>query len=103
MRTIVDPDTGNTFSFETPYTQDKLNRWIEEKRIIFPSDPTKYPARKEFLSEYEHRQQLVTSLGLFATKSTTEKLYNIFDGVKIFSNPKPDTLMYFIIQQCLMM
>ena len=100
VRTIVDPDTGNEFSFETPYAQDKLNRWIEEKRIIFPSDPTKYPARKEFLSEYENRQQLVTSLGLFATKSTTEKLYNIFDGIKIFSNPKPDTLMYFIIQQC---
>ena len=102
VRTIVDPDTGNEFSFETPYAQDKLNRWIEEKRIIFPSDPTKYPARKEFLSEYENRQQLVTSLGLFATKSTTEKLYNIFDGIKIFSNPKPDTLMYFIIQQCAM-
>lgn len=100
VRTIVDPDTGNEFSFETPYAQDKLNRWIEEKRIIFPSDTTKYPARKEFLSEYENRQQLVTSLGLFATKSTTEKLYNIFDGIKIFSNPKPDTLMYFIIQQC---
>ena len=100
VRTIVDPDTGNEFSFETPYAQDKLNRWIEEKRIIFPSDPTKYPARKEFLCEYENRQQLVTSLGLFATKSTTEKLYNIFDGIKIFSNPKPDTLMYFIIQQC---
>lgn len=100
VRTIVDPDTGNEFSFETPYAQDKLNRWIEEKRIIFPSDPTKYPARKEFLSEYENRQQLVTSLGLFATKSTTEKLYNIFDDIKIFSNPKPDTLMYFIIQQC---
>ena len=100
VRTIVDPDTGNEFSFETPYAQDKLNRWIEEKRIIFPSDPTKYPARKEFLSEYENRQQLVTSIGLFATKSTTEKLYNIFDGIKIFSNPKPDTLMYFIIQQC---
>ena len=82
VRTIVDPDTGNEFSFETPYAQDKLNRWIEEKRIIFPSDPTKYPARKEFLSEYENRQQLVTSLGLFATKSTTEKLCRELSGTR---------------------
>lgn len=28
-RTIVDPQNGNVFSFETPYTQDKLNRWIK--------------------------------------------------------------------------
>lgn len=100
VRTITDPVTGNVFSFETPYTQEKLNRWIEEERIIFPSDPTKYPARKEFLCEYENRQQLVTSLGLYATKATTERLYNLFDGCKIFTNPKPETLMHFVVQQC---
>lgn len=101
VRTIADPATGNVFSFETPYTQDKLERWILEGRIIFPSDPSKYPARKEFLSEYENKQQLVTSLGLYATKATTEKLYELFDGKKIFTNPKPHTLIRFLIQQCL--
>ena len=100
IRTIIDPKNGNVFSFETPYTQDKLNRWIEENRIIFPTDPSKYPARKEFLCEYENQQQLVTSLGLYATKATTEKLYSIFGGEKIFTNPKPDTLIRFLIQQC---
>lgn len=99
-RTIVDPQNGNVFSFETPYTQDKLNRWIKENRIIFPTDPSKYPVRKEFLNEYENHQQLVTSLGLYATKATTEKLYNIFGGEKIFTNPKPDTLIHFLVQQC---
>lgn len=100
MRTITDPATKNVFTFETPYTQDKLERWVKENRIIFPTDPTKYPARKEFLNEYENKQQLVTALGLYATKSTTEKLYEIFEGNKIFTNPKPDTLIHFIIQQC---
>ena len=98
-RTIVDPETGNSFSFETPYAQDKLDAWIADNRIIFPTDPSKYPARKEFLSEYENLQQLVTSLGLYATKATTEKLYNLFDGDKIFTNPKPDTLIQFLIKQ----
>lgn len=101
VRTIKDPKTGNVFSFETPYTQEKLDRWIAEGRIIFPSDPSKYPARKEFLNGYENKQQLVTSLGLYATKATTEKLYDIFDGKKVFTNPKPDTLLRFLIQQCL--
>lgn len=98
-RTIKDPERGNIFTFETPYTQEKLDNWIQDGRIIFPSNPTQYPARKEFLSEYEHKQQLVTSLGLFATKATTEKLYKLFDGIKIFTNPKPDSLMEFLIQQ----
>lgn len=101
VRTIEDPKTGNVFSFETPYTQEKLDRWIVEGRIIFPADQSKYPARKEFLNEYENRQQLVTSLGLYATKATTEKLYDIFDGKKVFTNPKPDTLLHFLVQQCL--
>lgn len=98
-RTIIDPSNGNVFSFETPYTQEKLDRWIKDGRIIFPLDTSKYPARKEFLSEYENKQQLVTELGLFATKATTEKLYDLFDGVKIFTNPKPDSLLSFLVKQ----
>lgn len=98
-RSIVDPETGNSFSFETPYTQEKLDAWAADNRIIFPSDPSKYPARKEFLCEYENLQQLVTHLGLYATKATTEKLYSLFDGDKIFTNPKPYTLIQFLVKQ----
>ena len=100
-RTIVDPVTGYSFTFETPYAQDKLNRWVEDGRIIFPKSQDKYPARKEFLSEYATLQQLTTELGLYATKSTTEALYKIFDGKKIFNNPKPDTLMVDILDYTL--
>lgn len=99
VRTIVDPHSGRAFSFETPYTQDKLNQWVKEGRIIFPKNPKKYPARKEFLAEYKNRRQLVTSLGLFPTKATTEQLYALFSGVKIFTNPKPEPLIRFLIDQ----
>ena len=98
VRTIVDPKNGNRFSFETPYTQEKLNTWILEDRIIFPEKTEKYPARKEFLNEYKNLQQLVTSLGLYATKSTTEQLYKLFEEKKIFNNPKPITLIYDILK-----
>lgn len=99
VRTLVDPATGNVFSFETPYTQEKLDRWVAENRILFPADPARYPARKEFLAEYANRQQLVTSLGLYPTKAATEKLYRLFGGAKIFTNPKPDTLVQFLVEQ----
>ena len=98
VRRAIDPKTGNIFEFETPYTQDKIDRWIKENRIIFPDSVDKYPVRKEFYDEYENDQQLVTSMGLYATKSTTQKLYNLFDGGKVFTNPKPDTLIKFIIK-----
>ena len=97
-RSIRDPDTGRRYSFETPYTQEKLERWVKEGRIIFPADGRGYPARREFLNEYEHNQQLITSLGLYPTKSSTEKLYALFDNVKIFPNPKPYTLLLFLFE-----
>ena len=97
-RELKDPDTGRVFVIETPYTQEKINRWIEEKRILFPKNNTQYPVRKEFLREYKNKQQLVTSLGLYATKATTEKLYSLFNDKKVFTNPKPETLIAFLVR-----
>ena len=53
-RTIVNPLNGMVFTFETPYTKEKMNKWIEEGVIIFPKDNSSYPARKEFFNEYEN-------------------------------------------------
>lgn len=93
----MDPKTGNVFTIETPYTQKKLERWIQENKIIFPENLKRYPARKEFLSEYQSNQQLVTYLGLYPTKSSTEALYRLFDGIKIFKNPKPVELIKYLV------
>lgn len=98
-RTVTDPKTGISYTFETPYSQEKLDLWIKEGRILFPRSKYKYPVRKEFLNEYEHPQQLTTELGLFSTKSATEKLYQLFGGTKIFANPKPLELIKFLIAQ----
>ena len=97
-RQLIDPETGRVFSVETPYTQEKIDQWIAEKRILFPKNRSQYPMRKEFLREYKNKQQLVTSLGLYATKATTEKLYGLFNDKKVFTNPKPETLIAFLIR-----
>ena len=99
VKTITNPENWMSFSFETPYTEEKMNNWIKEWIIIFPKTPSQYPAKKEYLSEYKHKKQIVSSLWLFSTKSSTEELYKLFDGEKIFSNPKPESLIQFIIEQ----
>ncbi len=97
-RSIRDPSSKRKYTFETPYTQEKLDQWVVENRIIFPAGGNSYPARKEFLNEYKNNQQLITGLGLYPTKSTTEKLHTLFNNLKIFPNPKPYTLLHFLAQ-----
>ncbi len=96
-KTIVNPENNMKFTFPTPYTQENLEKWISENRIIFPTNPQKYPIRKEFFNEYKNNKQLVTYLDLHSTKASTEKLYEIFENIKIFTNPKPDSLIKFLI------
>lgn len=97
-RIITDPETSKQYKFESPYTQEKLNSWVEQKRIIFPKNGMGYPARKEFFNEYKNKQQLTTDFGLFSTKAGTESLYSIFEGKKVFNNPKPMELIKFLLK-----
>ncbi len=99
QKTIVNPQNKMTFTFETPYSQEKLDQWITEGYIIFPDSPDQYPARKEFLKDYKNKKQCVSSLGLYSTKAGTEELYKLFDNQKVFKNPKPEKLISFIIEQ----
>ena len=99
-KTIVNPENGMSFTFETPYTEEKMKQWIEEKIIIFPEDPAKYPARKEFFYQYENPYKpIVTSLGLYKTKVNSEKLKAIFDGKKVFDYSKPVDLIFDLLKK----
>lgn len=100
VRTITNPANGMTFSFETPYTEEKMNKWIEEGVIIFPSSVDKYPARKEYFYEYANPYKpIVTSLGLYSTKVNSEKLKEIFDNKKVFDYSKPTDLIADILKK----
>lgn len=92
-KTIINPENRMAFTFETPYTYKKLKEWIRDERIVFPNNPQQYPMKKEFHNEYSKPQQLTTFLGLYPTKSNTESLNQLFDGVKIFPYTKPVKLM----------
>lgn len=99
-RTIVDPQTGRSFRFETPYTQEKLERWIAEGRVIFPDSSEKFPARKEYFYEYKNPYKpIVTSWGLFSTKVGSEKLKRLFGGQKVFDYAKPLDLLTTLLRR----
>ena len=93
-RTIVNPKNGMSFTFETPYTIEKMNKWIHDNVIIFPDDPKKYPARKEYFYEYANPYKpTTTNFGLYSTKVNSEKLKQIFDDEKVFDYSKPTDLI----------
>lgn len=102
VRTIVNPKNGMTFSFESPYTEEKMRKWISQDIIIFPESNDKYPARKEFFFEYANPYKpIVTSLGLYSTKVNSEKLKAIFDNKKVFDYSKPLDLIANLIKKSL--
>lgn len=100
VRTIVNPENGMEFSFETPYTEEKMNKWIQEGVIIFPKSIDKFPARKEYFLEYNNPYKpVVTSLGLYSTKVNSEKLKELFNSQKVFDYTKPTQLIEDIIKK----
>lgn len=102
QRTIFEPSTGRAFTFETPYTQEKLERWIAEGRVIFPTGRNKYPARKEFFYEYKNPfKPIVTSWGLFSTKVGSEQLKSLFDEKKVFDYSKPVELLSTLLRRAM--
>ncbi len=93
-KTITNPQNGMSFTFETPYTFEKMQRWIDEGIIIFPKSSEKFPARKEYFSEYDNPYKpIVTNFGLYSTKVNSEKLKAIFNEEKVFDYSKPIDLM----------
>ena len=102
VRTIVDPATGIAYTFETPYTETKMVKLVQEGRIIFPTEPNKYPLRKEFFAEYANKNKpILTFLGYYSTKVGSEELKKLFGGVKVFDYPKPLALMIDLLRQTL--
>lgn len=98
-KTVIDTKTGVSYTFETPYTEENMRKMVEENRIIFPKDTSRYPARKEFYSEYDNPYKPITSnLGLHSQKNASQEIKDFF-GEKVFDYPKPLSLIKLLINQ----
>ena len=103
---IVDPKTGHTYSPNPnrgwSKSKERIERMIEEGRILFPSKPKGRPREKKFLSELQSSVTgfstwLPSQVSVYTTNGTRE-VSSLF-GAKVFDFPKPVQLIKFLVNQ----
>lgn len=104
---IVDPATGIKYPPNPrrgwSKSRETIQRMIEEKRILFPDNPSGRPREKKFLSDLKSR---ITSFSTwldseevgFTTQGSRE-VASLFED-KVFDFPKPVALVRILIEQC---
>lgn len=96
--TIIDPETGISYTDTWAFSEKELNRLISEKYIIFPKNPNGQVRRKEFMNELQNENKAIkSSFGLFDGQTNTEYVKKLFGIDKLFSNPKPINLLKYLI------
>ena len=97
---IVDPETGNRYHGNWAFSENSIQDMIRDKKILFPKIKTGTPRQKKHIGSYTNdTKAITTSLGLFSTENGTKELINIFDGEKVFNNPKPLPLIKKVLYQ----
>jgi len=96
--TIIDPETGISYTDTWAFSEKELNRLISERYIIFPKNPNGQVRRKEFMNELQNEHKAIkSSFGLFDGQTNTEYVKKLFGIDKLFSNSKPINLLKYLI------
>ena len=96
--TIIDPETGISYTDTWAFSEKELNRLISERYIIFPKNPNGQVRRNEFMNELQNEHKAIkSSFGLFDGQTNTEYVKKLFGIDKLFSNPKPINLLKYLI------
>ena len=100
---LVNPGTGLNYGCPRMgwrYDRDTMARLIDEKRVLWPANPSGRPRRKAFLSELESNfTGFSTFIGDYIfTRDGTADIDALFD-VRLFSFPKPVRLITNLIEQ----
>lgn len=98
--TIYDPETGLSFTNYWAFSENSLNKMIEEKRILFPKTEEGLPKQKEFFNEFNNPYiPIMSNFGRFDAQDKTEKEVDSIMQNKVFLYKKPINLMKKIISQ----
>lgn len=101
---LVDPKTGikykPNYNRVWSYIPESMNQLIADNRIVFPSDPSKRPMKKRFLSELDSttnpQSTWMDSVGM--NTEGTKQMYDLF-GKAFFTYTKPVSLVRSLILQ----
>lgn len=100
--TITDPVSGREFTANWAFSPQTLQEMITDDRVIFPPTSSGVPRQKKLMDSYRNpTKACVTALGWHSTERATRDLMKLFDGEKVFSFPKPLSLLRFFCEQCL--
>lgn len=96
---IVNPNTGEKYkpnpgcSWKNDF--NKYRELLEDNRIVFGVTGEAGPQRKRFLNEAEDRGKVSKTWwdDVGTTTNGTQTVKSLFDGKKVFSNPKPVDLI----------
>jgi len=101
---LVDPKTGivykPNYNRVWSYIPESMEQLIKEDRIVFPSDPSKRPMKKRFLSELDSstnpQSTWMDNVGM--NTESTHQMYELF-GNNFFSYTKPLSLIKALVLQ----
>jgi len=102
---LVDPKTGNKYPFNPnrvwAYIPESMNKLLEEKRVVFPTDTDKSPMLKRFRNELNSTHNPFSSIMINAVGLNTEATRLIQDmmGGALFEYSKPLSLLMILLQQ----
>jgi adenine-specific DNA-methyltransferase len=100
--TITDPAAGTGFYANWAFSPATLGTMIADGRVLFPPSADGTPRQKKFRDSYRNdTKAAVTSLGWHSSERATKALMDMFDGAKVFSFPKPLSLLEFFCAQLL--
>lgn len=100
---VINPQTGVSYPPNPTRgwscSKETMQRLIEENRILWPAKPTGRPRQKKFLSDIGQQDTSFSSmLQVGFTTEGTKILQELFGG-KVFSYPKPVSLIQTLVEQ----
>ncbi len=101
---IINPNTGVVYrpnkgcSWKNDYK--KFQELLKDNRIVFGKTGDGAPQRKRFIWEAQERGKVAKTLwdDVETTTNGTQLIKKIFDGITVFDNPKPISLLKRMIQ-----
>ena len=102
---LINPDTGNIYPWNPnrvwSYIPESMKVLIDEKRIIFPSDPSKRPMLKRFKNDLKSNYNPLSTLLMDHVGLNTEATRLLQDllGGNVFDYSKPLSLLSLLVRQ----